>query len=409
MPAFKSRTLPSVTAPKTRLNRGSGIHQGAIRVPLPKKTFQDTIEPSVTCYTSQYLSPLNPTPWPARNVVFASGPMGRFKIFSSHTSLYQILRPFTTIQRSWPARGLIQFLRPFHLCSRRNQHESYRRARHSSYHTDTVTVFYRSAQLAFLGTFLAIYLSLHNEKRPSPLSSVLQRRPSTSTSTLESIQQHLTSVRESIQKHLTYENLTYRPSQWPPHSLAQCAPFVGHIFAHESAIHLAMNSVSFYFLTSFLFPSMGIFTTATTFLVGGVMASQLDCAAAKAYADAWSPWHNVVGSLHASPRDPNPKATLDTGRLGASAGLCAIFTVLAISHPMARGGLPLVPGSIPICVLWLAEVAWEGYNFYNNVEDGIGHGGHLGGHVAGAFLWLVALRWTPYGRWRRQVRWAEAW
>jgi membrane associated rhomboid family serine protease len=401
MRAFKSCTLPSVTAPNTGLARGSGTHRRALRVPLPKDAFQHTIEPIVPRYASQQSGPLKPLPWHYRSVRFASRPTGRFKVVS-HSSIYQILR-------SWPARGSIQFLRPFHHCSRKTQHEYYHRARYRSYRTDTLTVFYRSAQLAFLGAFLAIHLSLHNEKQPSRFTSVLQRRPSASTSTLESIQQHLTSVRESIQKHLIYENLTYRPSQWPPHNLAQCTPFVGHIFAHESTIHLAMNSISFYFLTSFLFPTMGIFTTATTFLVGGVMASQLDCAAAKAYANPWSPWHNVVGSLHASPRDPNPNATLKTGRLGASAGLCAIFTVLAISHPMARGGFPLIPGSIPICVLWLAEVAWEGYNFYNNVEDGIGHGGHLGGHVAGAFLWLVALRWTPYGRLRRRVRWAEAW
>jgi hypothetical protein len=49
-------------------------------------------------------------------------------------------------------------------------------------------------------------------------------------------------------------------------------------------------------------------------------------------------------------------------------------------------------------VLWGGEVAWEGYSFYNDVDDGIGHGGHLAGHLAGAILWLVAVRWTSYGK-----------
>jgi len=57
--------------------------------------------------------------------------------------------------------------------------------------------------------------------------------------------------------------------------------------------------------------------------------------------------------------------------------------------------------------LWSGEVAWEGYSFYNNVDDGIGHGGHLAGHLAGAILWLVAVRWTSYGKLCRQVRWPE--
>ena len=47
---------------------------------------------------------------------------------------------------------------------------------------------------------------------------------------------------------------------------------------------LAMNSMSFGFLASFIFPALGIFATTTTFLVGGIVASQLDCAIAKAYA-----------------------------------------------------------------------------------------------------------------------------
>ena len=119
------------------------------------------------------------------------------------------------------------------------------------------------------------------------------------------MQPHLTQF-ENVFEASHLPNLTCRPSQWHPETLAQWPLFVGHFFARESAMHLAINSMSFDFLASFIFPAMSIFATITTFLVGGIMASPLDCATAKAYASPWTPWHNLVGSLHASPRDHIP-------------------------------------------------------------------------------------------------------
>jgi hypothetical protein len=104
------------------------------------------------------------------------------------------------------------------------------------------------------------------------------------------------------------------------------------------------------------------------------MASQIDCATASAYANLRNPWHNIVALLHVSPRDPNPNRTLGASRLGASAGLCTLFTVTAISSPFSRMSFMFVPIGIPMWVLWGGEVAWEGYSFYNNVDDGIGRG-----------------------------------
>jgi membrane associated rhomboid family serine protease len=398
MLASKPYALPLAPGLSSYLARSTVTRKGAFRVPLPKQNFHRTTTLSVDCYTSQKCL-LNTISRPYSSIHCASTPTTR-------DSVRPLLRPLTIIQRSGLAKRSTEGLRPFLLFNKQHQHRHYPGSRYKSYRTDSFTVSYRTAQLAFLGTFLAIYLALQDKKQPNRVGSLLQERPPKPTSILESIQQHLTSVRVSIQKYLTYQNLTFRPREWPPSTLAQCIPYVGHIFAHESATHLAMNSISFYFLTSFLFPYMGVFTTATTFIAGGIMASQLDCATATAYAKSWSPWHNIVGSLHASPRDPNPNETLGAGRLGASAGLCTLFTVLAISNPLARGRFLLIPISFPIWSLWCGEVAWEGYNFYYNVEDGIGHGGHLAGHVAGAVLWLVALRWTRYGRLCRQVRWA---
>lgn len=407
MRAFKPYALPSTPRRYPCVAGGSVTHRGARGVPLPNETFQRTTNLSVACFASRLSSPLNSSPRHYSSIHSASVPAKRYPRTSLCMSIRHLLRSVPGIQKSWQAGRPAPRFRAFHISSKTDQRRYHRGAGYSSDYGDSPTVFYRSTQLAFLGTFLAIYLALQNEKQPSRLGPLLPRRQPPPESTVESILQHLMSLRRSIQKHLTFENLTYRPNQWPPDTLAKCIPYVGHIFAHGSATHLAMNSISFYVLTSFLFPTMGTLTTATTFLVGGVMAAQLDCATAKAYANPSSPWHNIVASLHVSLHDPNPNSTLRTGRLGASAGVCAMFTVMAIAHPLARGRFPLVPGSIPIWAIWIAEVAWEGYNFYNNVDDGIGHGGHLAGHVAGALLWLVALRWTPYGKWRRRVRWVE--
>ena len=325
---------------------------------------------------------------------------------ASCTSTVRLVRPLSSVQQPSLARPSIRGQRLFHYSRKAHQHPHFPGSQHDSSRTESSTLFYGAVQLAFLGTFLVIYLAPQIQSRPTRTASVSPKRSPAPTSTLDSVRHHLNSVRESIQKHLTVQNLSYRPTQWPPSTLEQCTPYVGYMFAHQSASHLAANSLGFFVLTSVLFPSFGILTTAMTFLAGGVLAAQIDCAAAKAYVNPWNPWHKFVAPLHASPRDPNPNETLGSSRLGASAGLCTLFTVAVISNPFARWRLLLVPVGIPAWMLWAGEVGWEGYSFYSDIDDGIGHSGHLAGHLAGAVLWLAALRWTRYARLSRQLRWA---
>jgi membrane associated rhomboid family serine protease len=406
MRAFKSSTAPLPTGLSSYVARSYSTNSGTFRVSLPREIVQGKTSLIFARTVPQHgsfdpMSLQQASPYPA------SAPRRRNTAPSSWAYNRHLLPTYTMTRQSPLALRSSQRLRPFHHLSKKDQYQSQVRSKYSPYRAESVTLFYRAVQLTFLGTFFAIYLALQDESQPKRTHSIFQKRQPPPSSTLESIQQHLTSVRESIGKHLTYQDLSYRPKEWPPSDLKQCTPYVGHIFAHESASHLAVNSLSFYFLTSFLFPSMGVLTAAATFLAGGVMASQIDCATAHAYANLRNPWHNIVARLHVSPRDPNPNRTLGTSRLGASAGLCTLFTVAAISSPFSRMSFMFVPIGIPMWVLWGGEVAWEGYSFYNNVDDGIGHGGHLAGHLAGAILWLVAVRWTSYGKLCRQVRWPE--
>jgi hypothetical protein len=208
----------------------------------------------------------------------ASTPSRRNTAPSSWAHNRHLLPTYIMTRQSPLAVRSSQRLRPFHHSGKKDQYQSQVRSKYSPYRAESVTLFYRAVQLTFLGTFLAIYLALQDESQPKRTRSIFQKQQPPPSSTLESIQQHL-----------TYQDLSYRPKEWPPSALKQCAPYVGHIFAHESASHLAVNGLSFYFLTSFLFPSMGVPTAAATFLAGGVMASQIDCATANAYANLQNP------------------------------------------------------------------------------------------------------------------------
>ena len=402
MPVFTSCTAPLQTGLGLCLARSFKIQRKAVVLLLLKEALQRPAALTSARHTSQHgLFDAYPNRLYRYDSALASRRTDAS--ISSCTSNNPLVRTSIPTQRSSSTVTSIKGLRAFHQSRRPNQHHSYHGSHYNSYGVDSFTLFYRSAQLAVLGTFLVVYLALQAAPDSNIAVSRFKKRQPSPTSTWDSVQQHLTSVRESIQKHLTYQRLSYRPAEWPPSTLDQCTPYVGSNFAHHSARHLASNSLGFFVLTSYLFPAMGVLATATTFLAGGVMASQIECAAANAYANPWNPWHNIVAPLHVSHRDPDSNKTLGASRLGASSGLCALFTVVAISQPFSRWRLLLFPVGVPVWMLWGGEVAWEGYSFYNNVDDGIGHGGHLAGHLAGAILWLAALRWTRYGKVCREI------
>ena len=249
-------------------------------------------------------------------------------------------------------------------------------------------------QRGFIATFILVSLALHmslNERRSGPNSTV-QRNPAPQT------------PKPSI-PFITPSTVTYRRGEWPPHSLAQCMPYIGYNFAHSTVNHLLFNSIGFYFITNFLFPTFGVLTTSAAFLGGGVLASQIDSFAAQAYATGQ--YSSLFSYIKDQPRDPRPDKNLSANCLGASSGLCALLMVTTIARPFSKWSIMMIPVQIPLVYLTTGEVLWEAYSFYSNVDDGIGHGGHLAGHLAGVVLWLGVLRWTKYGKFCRAVRFSE--
>lgn len=300
-------------------------------------------------------------------------------------SLTQLCRPFTTSILLGLAR------------QRPNVYGRLAASRHNAYHSSTRAEAHdflqTTAKWGFVAAFILVYLALQSEgQKPVARGPITQKYPVPAIS-----------LPSSITNQLTIENLSYRRSDWPPENLRQCMPYLTHLFAHGSASHLLSNSLGFYFLTSALFPAMGALTTISTFLAGGVIASQIDCFVGKAYATGQ--YRDLFAYIKSGP-DPSPKSTLESRSLGASSGLCTLLMAATLSAPSARWSLLFIPVGIPLFLITSAEVAWEAWSYYENVADGVSHSGHLAGHLAGVVLWFGVLRWTPYGRICRGVyRW----
>ena len=200
--------------------------------------------------------------------------------------------------------------------------------------------------------------------------------------------------------------LTYRVGDWPPKDLESCIPYVGSIFTHGSLLHLLANSFAFFAVCQYNMPRMGIPITLATFVTGGFLASQLDCFVSQAYARNQYPW--LFRYIKSGP-DPDPSRTLSANHLGASSGLASLLVVIAISAPLSSWRFLIVPVPIPAFVLAGGIVGWDAWSWYSNVADGIGHGGHLAGHLVGLALWLVVLRWTKDGKMARELRKWDRW
>ena len=170
--------------------RSLRTYRRASRVPLAKESLKRTVTLSDACLLSQKCM-LN-------TISHSTSSLTRYMAPSSCASHCHPLRSVTTVQGSWLARCLNQSIRHFHLSSKKQQHQYYSGPQYSPHRAESFTIYYRAAQLAFLGTFLAIYLTLQDEQQPKRVGSTSPRRQSTPTSTLESAKQHLSSVRQSI-------------------------------------------------------------------------------------------------------------------------------------------------------------------------------------------------------------------
>ena len=153
--AWSSRSLCALPNPALcpASLEASVTHRGAFEVPQSRDAFQRTAILSMSCYAIQDCSSNTNS---CLHSNFYSAAVAR----RACASISRMARPFSLIQRCVPS------LRPFHQSSRHHQYRYRPESQHNSYRTDSVVLFYRAAQLAFLGTFLAIYLVLQDESHP---------------------------------------------------------------------------------------------------------------------------------------------------------------------------------------------------------------------------------------------------
>ena len=134
------------------------------------------------------------------------------------------------------------------------------------------------------------------------------------------------------------------------------------------------------------------------FLSGGVLASQIDCYLATAYARGQLP--RLFRWIKSGP-GPDPTGPLYGYSMGASSGLCSMLTLATISAPWRRSRFPLIPVDFPLVWFTTGLVCWKFWSYCKKTKDGIGHGGHLGGCGSGALLgWfgLDILSWVHSGK-----------
>lgn len=140
-------------------------------------------------------------------------------------------------------------------------------------------------------------------------------------------------------------------------------------FIHADPFHLFMNMLALYFMG----PYLEYFTTTGGFLLiyfGALLGGSL-----------WT-WMEHF-------RDTNYRA------LGASGAVSGVTTATAVFAPfvqiMVFFALPM-----PLIVFALCYIVWSAWASRSNLRDGIGHGAHLGGALAG--IAIVCLFWPDAPR-----------
>lgn len=199
------------------------------------------------------------------------------------------------------------------------------------------------------------------------------------------------STARSIQSHFSSAALSYRTSDHPPAlTLAALAPFPASLFAHFEPLHLAINSYWTYAITPPLMLCIGVPRALAVFLLGGLLATELQCTADKAYALGQAP--NLFKHIKAARRDPDPNGTLGAQHVGSSGALFAMGTVRALASRQRGWRLFAV-----------FAVSLDALGYYMDVDTAVSYTAHLSGVVSGLVLWVGWLRWTKGMRMARMM------
>lgn len=191
-----------------------------------------------------------------------------------------------------------------------------------------------------------------------------------------------TSAALEIKNNFSSAALSYRTSDYPPAlTLDALYPFYASLFSHFEPLHLAINSYWTYAITPTLMMSIGIPSTVAVFVLGGMLAIEIQCTADKAYALNKAP--QVFKYIKAAKRDPDPNGTLGAQHVGSSGALFAMGTVRALVSKQRSWRL-----------FAAFAVSLDAIGFYMDVDTAVSYTAHLAGMASGVLLWVGWLRWT---------------
>lgn len=194
--------------------------------------------------------------------------------------------------------------------------------------------------------------------------------------------QTLSTTALEIKSHFSSAALSYRTSDYPPAlTINALTPFYASLFAHFEPLHLAINSYWTYAIAPALMMNIGITKTFAVFVLGGILATEIQCNADKAYALNLAP--NFFKYIKAAQRDPDPNGTLGAQHVGSSGALFAMGTVRALASRQRGWRLFAV-----------FAVGLDAVGYYMDVDTAVSYTAHLSGVVGGVVLWAVWLRWT---------------
>lgn len=194
-----------------------------------------------------------------------------------------------------------------------------------------------------------------------------------------------------IKTNFSSAALSYRTSDYPPAlNLNTLYPFYASIFSHFEPLHLAINSYWTYAIAPTLMMNIGIPKTFAVFILGGMLATEIQCTADKAYALNLAP--RVFKYIKAAQRDPDPNGTLGAQHVGSSGALFAMGTVRALASRQRGWRLFAV-----------FAVGLDAVGYYMDVDTAVSYTAHLSGVGAGVVLWVGWLRWTKGMRMMRMM------
>ncbi len=165
--------------------------------------------------------------------------------------------------------------------------------------------------------------------------------------------------------------------------------------SHEGFTHMALGTVGLMFIAAPIARSLGTARFLRLYFGAGVVSCGTHIAVqrlnSRARIDELRNQAFRNGNLLAVQQLAFAPKYIDRPVLGASGALMSMLAFFATTSPRTPMQFMFIPVPIPAAVLVGGLVAWDLYSVVSKDNDGISHGGHLGGASVG-FLYALALR-----------------